>query len=684
MKTKQVALAGILALSSLTSAALAQSTTNVYVNSENGTVTSGVIKECTTGWLFKNVNPFISGGNIDPFPPDGVPWIGIFDIDGSQVELQVTWYENNSFKYEFHPLRPGLMTKIGVENNSDKIIYEYVSPVTSDTGLNVLETGDAPKANHIDVCLLPVDTTPPSISFNSPPTPVEGASVSGVVIIEVTVSDPSGVDRDSVAISIAGESFPMVCTPATPGATEYVCSHVWITADYATGLYELAVVASDLAEPTRNVTVEPKTIQLEAVRLFTDCFGTLGDAGDLDPLNPSEPNYAGGCMPTKEMRVQVPPDTLNCAGPDPQLTCYIAGTVLKPDPDKVIDLYAEKDPDTDERLCPAAAPGHCTGGFPDCRMAPVDPNNLAGPWYPKDKQDLNVFTELGLLDQTQYDGVLAAVQAAYPTGSELPVPVDLNKALVLDQDTYGANGCFVVTQHFKGYIPDGGGAGGTELNVLYPTWPQNPATGLFFIKSHFPQSVLPEAQVAECYDEVSNPDLQVTAGAGYMPLFQSADDTGYVSMRTMGCVNPLLKSSRNNGFDVSNIIVSTAGLDHLDTATNPVEVLTFMYQENEEDFARLFALIDIINRDSLLLSGNFNRDVQSPINQAKRRFDNFNPKSLQQSIDSLWEAVDGIRTKTTYLVTEANPPGEMLSVTYHLIWDLGLLRDELNRVEALP
>ena len=169
-----------------------------------------------------------------------------------------------------------------------------------------------------------------------------------------------------------------------------------------------------------------------------------------------------------------------------------------------------------------------------------------------------------------------------------------------------------------------------------------------------------------------------------MPLFQSADDTGYVSMRTMGCVNPLLKSSRNNGFDVSNIIVSTAGLDHLDTATNPVEVLTFMYQENEEDFARLFALIDIINRDSLLLSGNFNRDVQSPINQAKRRFDNFNPKSLQQSIDSLWEAVDGIRTKTTYLVTEANPPGEMLSVTYHLIWDLGLLRDELNRVEALP
>jgi hypothetical protein len=315
----------------------------------------------------------------------------------------------------------------------------------------------------------------------------------------------------------------------------------------------------------------------------------------------------------------------------------------------------------------------------------------SGDWYPEFKEDLKVF-------DTSYDGgsgprgvglhpdlvdrVLATVQAAYPLGSS--PPVNLDDVLVLDQDTYGANGCFVATQHFKGYIPAGGGAGGTELNVLYPTWPQDPPTGLFFIKSHFPGLVLPPGPLAQCYDDELNPDLQTTAGAGYQALFQSEDDAGYLGVRTMGCVNPLLKSSRNNGLDASNLIVSTAGADYVDTETSPEDVLSFMYQENEEDFLRLFALFDIIDRDALVLTGNFNRDVQSPVNQAKRRFDNFNTKSLQQSINSLHDAADGIEVKTTYLVTEANPPGEALSLIYHLIWDLGLVREELIRVEALP
>ena len=72
------------------------------------------------------------------------------------------------------------------------------------------------------------------------------------------------------------------------------------------------------------------------------------------------------------------------------------------------------------------------------------------------------------------------------------------------------------------------------------------------------------------------------------------------------------------------------------------------------------------------------------MNQAKRRFDNFNTTSLQQSIGALIDAADGIRTKTTYDVTEANPPGEALALIEHLIWDLGLLNEELIRVEALP
>ena len=85
----------------------------------------------------------------------------------------------------------------------------------------------------------------------------------------------------------------------------------------------------------------------------------------------------------------------------------------------------------------------------------------------------------------------------------------------------------------------------------------------------------------------------------------------------------------------------------------------------------------------LVLTGNFNRDVASPINQAKARFGNFNVTSLQQSIDALIVAADGIRTKTTYKVVEENPPGELLALVEHLIWELGLLQRELTRVEAL-
>ena len=82
----------------------------------------------------------------------------------------------------------------------------------------------------------------------------------------------------------------------------------------------------------------------------------------------------------------------------------------------------------------------------------------------------------------------------------------------------------------------------------------------------------------------------------------------------------------------------------------------------------------------LLLTGKFS-DVSSPVNQAKRRFDNFNPRSLQRSIDALEDAAFALRSETTWLVTEKNCPGEALGRIEHLIWDLGLLKLELERLE---
>jgi hypothetical protein len=314
--------------------------------------------------------------------------------------------------------------------------------------------------------------------------------------------------------------------------------------------------------------------------------------------------------------------------------------------------------------------------------------DATGSWYPKYKENLDIFDSLeqrGVgIHPDLADGVLAAVQASYPDDPDGPEPpLNLDNALVLDENTYCANGCCSIAQHVKGYVETESGVEGTQLSVLYPEWPVDPPTGLAFIKTHFPGLVVPLGQLAKCYHEVTNPDLQNTAGAGYMPLFQTPDDSGFLTVLTQDCRNPARDLTRNNGLDVSNIIVSTAGLDYVATETSPVEVLTFMYQQSEEDFVRVFFLLDVIERDALLLTGNFRRDVRSPMNQAKRRFDNFNSTSLQQSIDALADAADGIRTKTTYEVTEANPPGEALALIEHLIWELGLLKKELIRVEAL-
>ncbi len=264
--------------------------------------------------------------------------------------------------------------------------------------------------------------------------------------------------------------------------------------------------------------------------------------------------------------------------------------------------------------------------------------------------------------------MLAALQASYPP-AYMP-PNSLKDALVLDENTFCANGCCLAAQHTKGALLDG----------LYQAWDEE--NGTAFIKVHFTREQFEEdgkgGLATFCYDDSSFPYLQNSFNAGYQPLFQSLDDTGFLTVLTQACNSPARTLSRGNGFDVSNLIVSTA----MPVETDPIAVLDFAFQESQEDFDRVFFLFGIIDRDGLLLSGNFNRDVQNPMKEAQRRFSNFNPLSLQKSIESLEEAAFGIRTKTTYLITEANPPGEALALIEHLIYDLGVLRDELIRVEG--
>ena len=763
MKTKLVALAGLLVSSLLSSVTVADTVPTPDEDTGQVITPNAEIKsagQCPSDTVFfKNAFPNLTNG-----PGSGVTPPTPFNIGGTTVWMTVSWNEDNSFGFD---IMGGVAHRVGVTVDTNRFIYEYspapLVPVSNDQNLNWYmdpnEVGD--DVAHLDLCLSvadPGDIVDPDVTIIAP-------TVNDVVFGDDVAVITIATDNDSVSsvtASVVGTSVSAVCLPDSMNTNQYNCS--LDTTSLGSGNFTILVSATDPAgntgtatvgvfvdndaptvtinEPSQdaevsgtqtvsatvvdNVAVNPgsvtacvypdgasscadplaedlgtgtpagsdtytwmwdtspllagtytieasgedtsgntgtDTVTVEVVKSFADCFGTLGDE-DFEG-NPSEPDtgLAGGCKPTDLVRLQTSQFTQNCAGPNPDYTCFLSGTLLKPHPDNVT--------------------AHCGDhGFQDPRMIMIEapsPMYPAGRWIPNEKRALHVFAELGI-DPSLEAGVLAEVQAAYPPGSTAPTSLD--DALVLDENTYCANGCCAFAQHVKGYETEVPGVppSGTQLSVLYPVWPQN---ALAFIKVHFPLLVLDDEDlIAECYDTISNPDLQNTGGAGYQPLFQNADDSGFVTVLTQKCVNPARTLTRNNGFDASNVIVSTAE-PYIDAGASPVAVLNFMYQQNEEDFARLFASLDVIDRDDLVLSGNFRRDVRSPVNQAKKRFDNFNKNSLQQSINALIDAEDGIRTKTTYVVTEANPPGEALSLISHLIWELGLLREELIRLEDL-
>ena len=333
MKKRLFTLAGMLGLSLLTSVTLAGKPGQdplVYLPSEKGVQPiSGVIKKCTAGTLFKNVDPFISGGNPDPsdFP---ILRAESFLVDGSEVELIVAWNQDNSFSYAFAESKEGLMWEIGVENNSDKIIYKNddpdnpnnQGPLTSDSGLNKVANGVSDKANHIDICISPLDTTPPGIVFESPR---GGDTVSGdsVTVTVLVTDEESGLATDAngnelVFLSVddgVTEDVQMTCTAVREGTEgQFRCTYDWSTLGLAAGTYTLSVTATDGAVPDQNPWTE--SIKVEFQFSLADCFGDLDDGDFL----PSEPQ---GCNPTLQLNLQAP------FGANEPETKYIFGEVIQ-------------------------------------------------------------------------------------------------------------------------------------------------------------------------------------------------------------------------------------------------------------------------------------------------------------------------------------------------------------------
>ena len=657
MNTKIVALTGMLALSLMTSVTFAQKppagtdALKYEPSLEQGVQPVwGVISTCDIGGvLAKNVNSGLSNANS---AGDNTLTL---DFNGFQLNLFIKWALDNTFQFYFvddqgAPNDSGVVYEFGVKNNTDDIIYRYsVDGVSSDTELNDINEGvagniDADRANNVDICFAPSDVTPPDITFNSP---LGDSQVSGTDYpVQVTVYDPSGVDGNSVTFNIDGDSFDMICEATDQSGTEYICRYSWNTEEYETGFYGLTATATDLFGNTGTAPEPP--IEVEVVRQYTQCFGTIGPEDILDPSVESDPTnprftgFPGGCNPTGAVLIQTPPNGTDCATDPLQEKCYIAGTLLKP----------------------ATPTDHCgIYGFEDPRMQGGSVPILGGP--------LHVFDAVPL-DPSQVAGVVAAIRAAYPDQAPENDPGKpeylsdadlLSAAVVLDENTFCANACCLIAQHTKG----------APLDQIYQAW--DTENGTAFIKVHKTREQFDKDGkahvVTTCYDD-SN--LQKSFNAGYQPLLQTDDDTGVVTVLTQSCNSPSRTLSRGNGFDVSNIIVNTTTI--ADEPAKSVMWFEFRLQKIQEDFDRVFALFGIIGRDGYLIAGNFNRDVQNPVKEAQRKFQSNNIASKDQAIAALMEAADGIRTLTTYKITEANPPGEALAIIEHIIYELGVTRDE--------
>jgi hypothetical protein len=281
----------------------------------NGEIVSGVIKKCTTGTLFKNVNPFISGGNPDDFPvvrPES------FFVDGQEIELVVSWEADNSFSYGFGASKEGLMHQVGVENNSDKIIYKYDSdsPVLADGGLNVLLAGGtADKANHIDICISPVDAVDPDVSIRVVPSTDDGTTttVAGIVSIIATIIDesrPGPTDLDITIVSaddgtdftpVFPDPVPSECESEAADCIEY--TYTWDTSLVPPGVYTITIDAADTSV-LKNVGSSSKTVTV--VTAAINCLENGAISGGEDGTDQ-------GCNPSGFQWVELP-DGLGEAG----------------------------------------------------------------------------------------------------------------------------------------------------------------------------------------------------------------------------------------------------------------------------------------------------------------------------------------------------------------------------------
>ena len=640
-------LVGISVLSLFAAATFAAEIPIEYIDdSANGTQpTDEWLKDasyCPDGIFLKNLVPGLTNGS------DGGSTTVALDLAGEPAAMTITWgpgpgpaaypadLPENAFGFSFEG---AYAQAVGVTTNTNSYHFNYrilnaTAPVQEDSNLNKLTDagldlfGVIADVNHLDLCLVAVDDDAPFVSIDAP---LDGAEVSGDVRIIATISDDSGLDPlNPVSITIVNVDTNQQVDPSlisAPIVSGNQFTWTLYSSSVDVGLYRITVTATD-GSVLANVGSAQITVEI------IDIGSCLGVIGDEDLTNPTSDQFGGGCTPSI-VTIQAAPDyNPNCVGIDTNETCTINGELLEAD---------------DTSFCGP-------GAFRDPRMSLVD-----GKWVPTDVRELVVFDELG-------GAPVSTSPAWFPSG----VPID---ALVLDEYTYGYRGCFGVVFHYRNFL----------LTSAYPEWPDFPATGLVFVKTVFPEidwvdPAYPDREVAKCYGEDGNFDLQEAAEFAYQTDWKTLMIGGTATPYTNAC-GSARTLTRDKSFEVFNVIETAgidfdAGIDPETGTTGREKVLQFKYDLAAVKFVELFAVLD--NAEPTLLTGRYSA-VTSKVNQAKRQFENRTAASLDRAIGDLRDASDVIKIETTWTVNEENWPGDALGRIENLIYRLGLLKLELER-----
>src|SRR5210317_448195 len=213
MKMRLFSLAIMPVLSLLAAVTLADETPLTdYEVSANGTPpTAGLLKiqnDCRDGAFFKNEYPSLTNGGLG-----GSKTID-FNIEGKVVPMTVTWGSDNSFEFA---ISGGYAQEVGVTVDTNNFTYNYrplnaTAPVQGDANLNKLLAAGATASdvNHLDLCLVALDTEDPVVSITAP---AVGESVSGIVSIIATVTDNEGLASVTASVDglppLDGQTIPL-------------------------------------------------------------------------------------------------------------------------------------------------------------------------------------------------------------------------------------------------------------------------------------------------------------------------------------------------------------------------------------------------------------------------------------------------------------------------------------------